>query len=704
MLRRVAAAVTGAIVLGIAPVALGQDARVEPFTMEVSLGVGGFVDPTAPVPVTVDLTAAELLVGRVDVTSGGAVTRTNVEVPAAGVKQYRIEGAPPGARRNVSVELYRIGSDGGEERISSETIRVRTPRNELLVGVLGVDGIDTVLRSAQTDPVAREVIPVTVEPDLFGLGSGVLPYLVVGDGAFDGLGADGEAVVDRWVRRGGRLYGPAATVVAIADPAAGTPWAETSAVVARHGAGEVGAIDPGAATPEEWSRLLRGVPPVGLVRNETFNSLPFTLVTAASAGREAGVPALPWLLGGIGLFVVLVGPTNFVALRRLGRPELAWLTVPVLSAVFVAGFWVVGRAQLQAFTVSQASVVIDDEGRSEGYGGFVLQVESGGDHELLFPAGWSAQPAAGAGGAAAQLLASDGERSGVTFELEDLGVGTTQAQWTEPQSVALDVALVDSALPDNVGVAREASVVNTGEWSYWAWGMVVNGLGYTAQDPLPPGGDGTVAIRIAGARVLYEPVIAETMNRRAFSIEEFDPNDFTRVNALAAYAEGQVPDLRGSGVFFFGFTDSPQPALSVDGRRAEAAGTTLVVKRLELEGADAVSLGFVRPELLDVVGAASVEGFYDEIYAYGADEVLFRYLVPEGVERAEISPGFTRLQVAEAFRWDTGEFEPISWGVDFALEPYVNPGGELVVRGTSEDDFFDDTLTLARYQLTWSTA
>jgi hypothetical protein len=37
------------------------------------------------------------------------------------------------------------------------------------------------------------------------------------------------------------------------------------------------------------------------------------------------------------LYVLLVGPLNYVLLRRLGRRELAWVTVPVIAIVFAAG-------------------------------------------------------------------------------------------------------------------------------------------------------------------------------------------------------------------------------------------------------------------------------------------------------------------------------------------------------------------------------
>ncbi|MFQ5555490.1 MAG: hypothetical protein ACE5GC_09005 [Acidimicrobiia bacterium] len=697
--NRVAAVPIVVLALGIAPAAAAQDAALESVSIDVALGIGGFVDPASPVAVTVTVSSVELFVGRIEVTSGGATGSTAIEVPAGGEKEFTLEGSAPGSRRNISVVLVEVAPDGTEERVATETQRVRVPREELLVGMLGIDGIDTALRSAESLPLARTVTPVAVTPDQIALSPDVLPYLVVGSDTLRRLDADALDVVDRWVRRGGRLIGPAAEVQAVSDPASGEVWPGTDAVVVRHGSGEVTALDPNAATVEDWGLLVRGTPPPGLVRNEALASQSFGLVSAASAGREAGVPALPWLLGGIVLFVALVGPVNFVILRRLGRPEAAWLTVPALSVVFVAGFWVLGRSQLSPFTVSQASVVIDVSGRIDGSGGFVLQVETGGEHAIALPEGWKSQPAAGFGGAVGRQAVTDDGRPAVFFDLDDLGVGTTQATWTQDDAMELDVTLTAD------GKSRDATVINSTPWEFWGWGVVVNGAGHTAAEPLMPGAEGTLTIRLSRARDIYEPVIAEAVNRRSFDIDGFQRGRFTLVSALAGYAEVQLSDLRGSGVYFFGFTDTPAPRISVDGKRTDAPGTTLVVKELDLAGADVVSLGAVRPELLEVTGASSVEGFYDEIYAYGANEVYFRYLVPEGAPGSgSINPGFTRLDTVDAYRWDTQEFETIEWGEPLDLAAYSSPGGDLVVRASSGDEFFDEALRLSRYELTWASA
>ncbi|MEO8288981.1 MAG: hypothetical protein ABI670_21430 [Chloroflexota bacterium] len=56
-------------------------------------------------------------------------------------------------------------------------------------------------------------------------------------------------------------------------------------------------------------------------------------------GAMFALPALdlpdPWLLAGfLLLYIIFIGPVNFIILRRMRRTELAWITVPVLVGLF----------------------------------------------------------------------------------------------------------------------------------------------------------------------------------------------------------------------------------------------------------------------------------------------------------------------------------------------------------------------------------
>ena len=48
------------------------------FTIDVSIGLQGYAHPDEPIPVVVDITSEELIVGRLDVGAGGATQRTAI--------------------------------------------------------------------------------------------------------------------------------------------------------------------------------------------------------------------------------------------------------------------------------------------------------------------------------------------------------------------------------------------------------------------------------------------------------------------------------------------------------------------------------------------------------------------------------------------------------------------------------------------------
>lgn len=86
-----------------------------------------------------------------------------------------------------------------------------------------------------------------------------------------------------------------------------------------------------------------------------------------SAAREATLttsntvlPTFLQLCGFLTLYIVLVGPLNYLVLRRLNRRELAWVTIPALIAVFSVLAYTVGfnlrgnRAVVNRLTVVRA--------------------------------------------------------------------------------------------------------------------------------------------------------------------------------------------------------------------------------------------------------------------------------------------------------------------------------------------------------------
>lgn len=56
-------------------------------------------------------------------------------------------------------------------------------------------------------------------------------------------------------------------------------------------------------------------------------------------------PGLGWLLAWIGAYIAAVGAINFAVLRRLGRREWGWVSMPVIALLFAIGMYVTSAAK-----------------------------------------------------------------------------------------------------------------------------------------------------------------------------------------------------------------------------------------------------------------------------------------------------------------------------------------------------------------------
>ena len=706
-MRRVALAFTVALLVGVgASSALAQsdDQTPDPaaevpatWTMSIVAGAEGWVAPDESLPVRVSLSSDLLLVGRIDATMGGVTTSQAIEIPAGGVKDYVIHAAAPGQRRQLRVQL--ISDVAGEETVlQSEQIQVRIPADDLVVAVMGAGPHESSIRSAAPTPIEQEIQLVRLEVgDVATLNSAV-SYLVVPAAAMAELDEASVDMILHWVEGGGRLIASAANVSRVADPSGGGAFIRAGAVGASLGAGEVTAVnDFDTLDVDGWSDLLRSVPQPGIVRVQDDGGSS-SLVGAALSGRSASVPALPWLLLGILLFVVLVGPVNFIVLRGFGKPEWAWLTVPLLSAIFVAGFWVVGRSQLQPFTITHSSVIVESSRGIEGHTAFVVQVESGGQHELRLAEGWNSE-GQNFQGATPGVAGTDASgRAVVDYELDDLGVGTAQGAWASDSKAELGFTM------QKTETGFDVVVTNNSDLTFDTWGVVVDGLGWLASDDLLPNGEASVSARTNNRRnPRYQSVIMEAVERRGFVGNDFYANEYQQIFPMAAFAEKVSQNLDQNGVHFFGFSEDDTYAVELNGDGASSTGRSLLVIEVPDDGSILAARTTARPRLLGVDGSASVEQYYEEIYAYGAESVFFHYAVPAGVSSGKISPGFTSLSVSEVYDWSRGSFVEFDWGDPLNLDTMASPTGEIVVRASRDSDsqFFDESLTLSRFTLDW---
>ncbi len=114
------------------------------------------------------------------------------------------------------------------------------------------------------------------------------------------------------------------------------------------------------------------------------------LVNAVSQLPNLALPPITGLLVLLLGYIILIGPVNYLVLRRLDRREWAWVTMPVLIAVFAAGSYGFGAA-LRGLDVviNEVAIVRGSPNATEGTAQVYLGVfsPSRGTYQVEVPGG-----------------------------------------------------------------------------------------------------------------------------------------------------------------------------------------------------------------------------------------------------------------------------------------------------------------------------
>lgn len=187
------------------------------------------------------------------------------------------------------------------------------------------------------------------ELTLAGLPEGLLPISLEGETTVEALPALEDFVGESIPPTGPYL------VSRVSAPGEAVALAEGDlplVVVQRQGLGRVTflALDPTLAPLRSWAgnealwgALLHADPQPSFWRRHALAEAQPVVSALAQMARLR----LPSMLG-VGalllVYIVLVGPVNYLILRRRRRLELAWVTIPLLTVLFALGVYALGRA------------------------------------------------------------------------------------------------------------------------------------------------------------------------------------------------------------------------------------------------------------------------------------------------------------------------------------------------------------------------
>ena len=300
---------------------------------------------------------------------------------------------------------------------------------------------------------------------------------------------------------------------------------------------------------------------------------------------ERGVLRLPSLnlpstgvvLAFLLLYVLVIGPINYLALRRLRRLEWAWLSVPLVVLVFSCGLYAVGAGLRGGQSqLSQAAIVQGAEGQPRAFATGFIGLFS--PRRASYTVGFPAQTLVG--GSPGRFTQSDQFDAVVADDagarsirvLADVVSVTT---FVTEQMVDLPVTVQSSLTSDAAGVRGE--VRNTGAGALEDV-LIVRGDAFARLGALAPGASQEVAASSLQQGFPSAVGLADsgTFNRQEILRVLFD-RDAVRL---------RNPGISGGlsadqGVYLLGWASLPTISATIDGQDATQIGLTLYVIRLK---------------------------------------------------------------------------------------------------------------------------
>ncbi len=484
--------------------------------------------------------------------AGGAQGRTRfstpVDLPTQSDKVYRMYIQPPAFGRELTVALV----DGATTIAEVKTTFTIHDATQLIVGIVA-ERPGEIIGSLDLLPDVNNVAPLTIALDPADLPErveawGTLDRLIWQDVDAARLTTAQLDALRGWVAGGGRLviaggtsgpaslsafpdqllpYRPSTTTDVAASTlggllgeipsdatdlpalsgelAAGRALATSGdRVVAAelpYGSGNVTIIgfDPTVDWIAEsdigeglWRRLLPARTSGGPIVGDDSQ-----LVSAASQLPSLALPPIGGLIALLGAYILLIGPINYLVLKRLDRREWAWVTMPALIVAFAVGAYGFGSLLRGSdLIINEVAIVRGAPGATEGTAQIYLGVFSPtrGSYQLRVPGGaLLSSPTSGdffgGDGSTATLDVLQGDPA----RIRDLGVGFGSLRTVRAETavtvplVEADIRLEDGRMK---GTVRNASAVPLLKPA------VVLGGTVATLDDLAPGATATIDVAI----------------------------------------------------------------------------------------------------------------------------------------------------------------------------------------------------------------
>ncbi|WP_322493889.1 hypothetical protein [Chloroflexus sp.] len=280
------------------------------------------------------------------------------------------------------------------------------------------------------------------------------------------------------------------------------------------------------------------------------------------------LPSTMALLALIGVYIIVIGPVNFLALRRLHRLEWAWVTTPLLVVIFLAGSYGMSFALRGTQTqVLQLTIV-----QNAANGGEAMTTTFAG----IFAPQRQSYTLSFADSALVAPLQMD-ER--LVIEHSDAGLAMPDLLL---DAAAFRTLIVEQITTSPVQIRHQIGL-NGQRWS----GTLANASSIPLRDAmvvyqndmqwigsLTPGAEVPIDLSIDSDNFLrdFMPTEQGSLFSRTFVLE----NLFWYVsNRFDPFMNG--PALLGNDIYLIGWSDQAAPVVQINGAPAAASGETLYI-------------------------------------------------------------------------------------------------------------------------------
>ena len=646
--RRTAVALL-ALALGSIPLTAGAARAQGPVDVEIDVGYEGRFVPGRWLPVTVLVESSQAVAGELEVAyefrdGNDSLHSMAIEVPGGGRKQFDfLVPAPPGETR-ISASFISDDEVLGGAALTPVRLGAAT-----LAGVLG-EAPPPSMDSLTLEPSLSALVAAPLTPERLNLGSGALEtlsYVVANRDALEALApAQRDALMD-WVVAGGR-------VLLTADDPESVAWPEQAAQIRWQGRsatgdhsymdGRIGGVDVGlgeimvtsgnlSTTPRSvWGAALRPAP-VGYSSDseDFFNDFGISAegeLFNALRGNSDNLQ-LGWFVGFLAVYLVLVGPVNYFLLKRRGRKELLWVTIPFLALAFSGVAYGLARGSRGGTLVRTAGIVFADAAGQKGRALATVSSGTGGTRRFSFNTRAAVAP---------NFLSFFGNTQEASTQLTPSGVDVFL------ETAAFSVHVVRGAIEEFDGYVEATALPGK------------DGLGFEVTNRTP--------YELTEAMVLY--------GRAGIELDDLGPGDSTTLTAdpdefragrfrspvgggLKRALIGELRAMLGPSAFsvplVIAVIEDYELDISLEGRPTGRAGRFVVASPVDVEapGSDeSTTAGRVNIVSVDGNVAQYSPG---NITLEGFQQAVFSYQLPAGLDPARIAGGEIRF-AANAARQD----------------------------------------------------